>query len=46
MRDVNIAGASEYEALSKEERGVIRDTDMKVAIDKYLSSLNESMKCQ
>lgn len=35
----NLKGAEEFEALSQEERQVVLDTDMKIAINAYLSSV-------
>ncbi|KAF1922004.1 amidase signature domain-containing protein [Ampelomyces quisqualis] len=39
VHNVIISGAEEYEALSPSEKQIILDTDMKIAINSYLSSL-------
>ncbi|KZM20088.1 Amidase [Ascochyta rabiei] len=37
VRDVRVEGVCEYEGLSQEEKQVVLDTDMKIAIEAYLS---------
>jgi hypothetical protein len=39
VHDVDVAGAKEYENMSADERHVVLDTDMKIAITGYLDSL-------
>jgi amidase len=39
IREVELTGACEYQNLSQEERQITLDTEMKVAINTYLSSL-------
>ena len=42
IHDFQITGASSWEALSPEAKSIILDTDMKVAINSYLSSLEKN----
>ncbi|KAJ4347578.1 hypothetical protein N0V95_005315 [Ascochyta clinopodiicola] len=39
VRDVKVEGVCEYEGLSQVEKQVVLDTDMKIAVETYLSSL-------
>ncbi|KAH7094279.1 amidase signature domain-containing protein [Paraphoma chrysanthemicola] len=39
VHDIVVTGADEYENLTVEEKQIMLDTDMKLAINKYLSSL-------
>jgi amidase len=42
VHNVIISGADEYEALSSGEKQIILDTDMKIAINSYLSTLTRN----
>ncbi|XPS77711.1 Amidase [Ascochyta lentis] len=44
VSDVEIEGVREYEGLSQEERQIVLDTDMKIAIEAYLGSLETNPK--
>jgi amidase len=43
--DVRVTGAREFEALPPSKRNIILDTDMKVAIETYLSDLKTNSGC-
>ncbi|KAH7084633.1 hypothetical protein BKA63DRAFT_559322 [Paraphoma chrysanthemicola] len=42
VRNIVTTGADEYENLTVEEKQIVLDTDMKLAINKYLSSLRSN----